>query len=196
MARGVRDVGPPQKARGLTQRSRVALGVPNASGLAALPGGAFLVVDDDHGIYHADASGKARLAHAKSVRLGDLEGIAFDAARGRVVVVCEEGGAVVALLVKKQRGAFALGAPAKLGRLPAIGRAHNKGWEGIAWVPAGVFGPHETLLAVHEGKPKRLGVFAYPELETRALCELPAAGKKALCDLSDVAFESGTGRGS
>jgi len=190
------EAAPTPKGGELVQRQRITLKIPNASGIALLGTGLFLVVDDDDGIFTADASGEAKLMRegTGTGSLHDLEGISIDVSRSLVLVVAEKGGSVQSIPLTQKAGSTALGTPESLGKLPSIGKEDNKGWEGISWVPAGALGPDELLLAVHERKPKRLGVFSYPGLETQALLELPQEAKDALRDLSDIAFDPETRR--
>jgi uncharacterized protein YjiK len=48
-------------------------------------------------------------------------------------------------------------------------------------------------VAVHEAKPKRVGIFALPDLEQTHDLELPKAAKKLLDDLADVTVDPVTG---
>ena len=48
-------------------------------------------------------------------------------------------------------------------------------------------------MAVHEGKPRRVGVFALPGLVQTHDLRLPGAARDALADLADVAVDSVTG---
>lgn len=181
--------------RDLVLRRRVPLEVPQASGVALFAPGRFLVVDDNKGIFAADEAGRAALLRSGKCgdSMHDLEGITIDRNRGLAILVCEKGGSVQSVPLSDKTGAPELGTPQPIGKLPSIGREDNKGWEGVAWIPDGALAPGEFLLAVHERKPKRLGIFTYPALETRVLLELPRQAKDAMRDLSDLAFDPKTG---
>lgn len=109
-----------------------------------------------------------------------------------------------------------LGAPVRIGRLPDWQRKRNKGtvnallwthhacvstligWEGVDILPAELTADGiARLLAVHEGKPRRLGVFSlHPDnwLATEANLKLPKQLKQHLKDLSDITVDTRTGR--
>ena len=60
--------------------------------------------------------------------------------------------------------------------------------EGIFAVPAGVFAPAPVLLAAHQAKPRRIGVFDAETLQQQSLWRLPGAARKKLGDLNDIAL--------
>ena len=176
----------------LQPHHRVRLEVPHASGLVVLDATTLLVVDDDRGICVADASGHAELisSNKRYACLEDLEGICLDADRGRVLVVSEKSGDVIALALTREDGAFSLGEPSRIGALESIGKKSNKGWEGLACVPSDRLGASAFLVAVHESKPRRVGLFSLPHLENVAVLKLPKGAKDELKDLSDVEYMS------
>src|SRR5262245_30114471 len=129
-----------------------------ASGVAVHPSGVLLVVDDEAGIF-AHARGKG----PEEAPIGDIcgcEGVALDEAGTTLYVVSEDSRKVTAFAVRAKRGSIALGAPEKRGALPKLGSKSNKGWEGLAVRP-GRFekDKHSRLVAVHEGKPRQVGIF-------------------------------------
>lgn len=166
----------------------VELEVPQASGVVAIDDGVFLVVDDDRGVYIAYEDGRASvLASRKDHReLRDLEGICLGP-DGSAWVLSERTSAVYSLAIERDGSEIQLAAPELVAEIEHIARKKNKGWEGIE-----VFGSH--VLCCHEDKPKRIGVFSLPHLETVAVLDLPKRVDKALDDLSDLTVDPETGR--
>lgn len=161
-----------------------------ASAVAALPGTMFLA-EDDEGIYRL-RGGRLTLWAGADLHeaLTDLEGLASDPTGGRLWALAEETGEVVTLATEGRRRVAA-----SLGRLARPGRKSNKGYEGLAFLPA-AHSPNRraSLLAVHEGKPRRVAVFGLPDLVQTAEFKLPAEAKEALADLADVTVDPVTGR--
>lgn len=173
----------------LMQRASRPLDMRGASAVAAVPGVMFLAEDDD-GIYRL-SRGRLILWAAAALHpaLGDLEGIALDPAGRRVWALAEESGEVVSLPVTGKRRTVQ-----QLGRLPRPGGRENKGYEGLAYLPRSLSPNGRTsLLAAHEGKPRRLRVFALPDLTMTHEFKLPADAKDALADLADVTVDPATG---
>jgi hypothetical protein len=132
------------------------LPVRSASAVAALPG-ALLVVDDDEGIYRV-TRGKATLWAGRDHHpaLGDLEGLAVDDAHTRVWALAEGSGAIIALRLASRSPQ-----PEVLGHLPRPGQRKNKGFEGLAFMPARLSPSRcASLVAVNEGKPRRVLISA------------------------------------
>jgi sugar lactone lactonase YvrE len=75
----------------------------------------------------------------------------------------------------------------QLGRLPRLSKEKNKGWEGIFVVDAGVLAAEAVILAVHQAKPRRIGMFDAETLQQRSLLRLPKTARKNIDDLNDVA---------
>lgn len=133
-------------------------GMPEASDVAALPGGRFIVVGDkkDSAVI-VDAAGKRTKLELPGLKNGksQLEGVTYDPVRKHLFVAREESGELLryawdagkknALPVLEKRMALDLGGP------------RNKGVEGLAWVPGEVSptGMPQLLLA-KEGKPREL----------------------------------------
>lgn len=165
------------------------LEVPQASGVASLGDGRFLVVDDDHGVYLADASGAAELVASRDdhAELHDLEGICIGP-DGDAWVLSERTSAVYALPIQRAKGRVRLGAPRLVGEVEHVAKKKNKGWEGLALWP----GSSPRLLACHEDKPRRIGVFG-ADLRTIAMLSLPDALDEALADLSDLTVDPRSG---
>jgi uncharacterized protein YjiK len=81
-----------------------------------------------------------------------------------------------------------------LGTLPEISRKKNKGWEGIDIIPGRLLPDGEPLLvAVHEGSPRRIGVFTFPDIEEVTHFKLTGDLKDHMADISDVAVCPKTG---
>ena len=84
--------------------------------------------------------------------------------------------------------------PEVIGYLPRPGTKKNKGLEGLAFLPARLSPSRRaSLVAVHEGKPRRVGVFALPDLDLTHDLKLPDAAKRLLKDLADVTVDPVTG---
>ncbi len=165
------------------------LPVRGASAVAAIPG-ALLVVEDDRGIYRVER-GRARLWAGRDLHpaLGDLEGLTVNEARTHVWALAEEDGAVISMRLRDH-----LPRPVAIGHLPRPGRTKNKGFEGLAFMPARLSPSHRTsLVAVHEGKPRRVGIFALPDLELTHDLKLPGPIKDLLPDLADVTVDPVSG---
>ncbi len=163
--------------------------VPSSSGLVARGEDRFVVVSDDDGVYEV-TGGEARLVlrTRDDDALEDLEGICR-APGGGLLVLSEARGQVSRIQLDPPD------VIEHLGRLSEIGRSRNKGWEGLDLVP-GTCSPDRRarLLAVHEGRPRRVGLFDLPDLGEVALLKLPRSIKDHASDLSDVSFETATGR--
>ena len=153
-------MGKKQKRR--LPRARVAaeqtLGVQEASAVARLPSGGFLVVDDEKGIFRctlaASTDDEAEPELLDAARgLSDLEGICLDDRGESAWVLAERDGAVWKHAVQADR----LGPGSRVGTLPRLNERKNHGWEGIAYAPAGVLASDATLVAVHQTKPRRVG---------------------------------------
>lgn len=160
-----------------------------ASAVAAVPGG-LLVVDDDEGIYRV-TRGKATLWAGRQHHpgLGDLEGLAVDDARTTVWALAEDSGAVISLRLEGRSPH-----PEVLGHLPRPGKRKNKGFEGLAFMPARWSPSHrDSLVAVNEGRPRRVLIFRLPELSLTHELKLPERGKDLLDDLADVTVDPKTG---
>lgn len=173
----------------LRQGSTRTVPLAGASAVAAMPGVMFLA-EDDEGIYKLQR-GRCTLWAGRTLHaaLGDLEGLAMDERRGLIWALAEESGAVLELPTRQRRREARV-----LGRLPRPGRKRNKGFEGLAFMPAAVSpNRRDSLVAVHEGKPRRVAVFALPDLEETHHYKLPREAKRALDDLADVTVDPITG---
>lgn len=177
-----------RKAKGARVLSRHALGVQEASGVARLPDGSFLVVDDERGVFRAWLERPSeRLRTGEG--LEDLEGVCVSADGATAWLLSERDGAV-------WRHALDEGQPdggVRLGALPRQSNKKNRGWEGLAFAPAGTLADDEILVAVHQRGPRLVGLFDPMSLEERAVLSLPRAVKKHLGDLNDVSVHPVTG---
>ncbi len=162
---------------------RWALGVQEASAVAPLGEGRFLVVDDEAGIFRC-AIASDPVALEAGAGLSDLEGICVGARGRSAFVLAERDGSVWRYALEDD----ALHAGDRLGRLSRIGKKKNAGWEGIAFHPE-----RGELVAVHQAKPRRVGFFDVESLEERATLRLPKAARKALDDLNDVTVHPRSG---
>jgi uncharacterized protein YjiK len=165
------------------------LSIRGASAVACIPG-ALLVVEDDEGIFRVERA-RASLWAGRELHpaLGDLEGLAVDEANRRVWALAEEDGTVIALSLATRSPRATV-----VGHLPRPRKRKNKGFEGLAFMPARVSPSRRaSLVAVHEGKPRRVGVFALPDLEPTHDLKLPDEAKDLLDDLADVTVDPVTG---
>jgi len=160
-----------------------------ASAVAAIPGG-LLLVEDDKGIFRV-ADGRATLWAGRDDHpaLGDLEGLASDDTHSTVWAVAEEDGAVIALRLRGRSRR-----PTLVGHLPRPGKRKNKGFEGVAFMPARLSPSRRaSLVVVNEHKPRRVQLFALPALTLTHDLKLPGSLKDLLDDLSDVTVDPVTG---
>lgn len=165
------------------------LPVRGASAVAAVPRG-LLVVEDDEGIFRI-TGGRASLWASRKDHpaLGDLEGLATDEAHRVAWAVAEEDGAVIALDLRGRSRR-----PTLVGYLPRPGTQKNKGFEGVAFMPARLSPTRRSsLVVVNEGKPRRVQLFALPSLTLTHDMKLPGALKDLLDDLADVTVDPVTG---
>jgi uncharacterized protein YjiK len=166
-----------------------ALGVQEASGLSPLGGGAFLVVDDEKGIFRCASEGDPIRLEAGAA-LADLEGICLSDDGGSAFVLSERDGGVWRFALADG----ALGHGTRLGKLTELNDRKNAGWEGIAFAAAGTFAANAELVAVHQKKPRRVGFFDAETLEPRLTLRLPKAARKGLSDLNDIIIDPTTQR--
>jgi len=162
-----------------------ALGVQEASGLAPVGDGSFLVVDDEHGIFRCSPDGASvQLDAGKG--LADLEGIVVTPDGRHAYVVSERDGSIWRFVVEGD----GLGAGERLGQLPQLSKKRNQGWEGVAFAPAGTLSEQMTLVAAHQVKPRRIGLFDPETLELHMLLKLPKAARKTIGELNDIAIDA------
>lgn len=180
MAKAKKNKG---RARVVSERP---LGVQEASGVAVLGDGVFLVVDDEKGVFRCDDDGATPLEAAKGLK--DLEGICVSSDGAWVYILAERDGSVWRCAVDGQQ----LGAATRLGALPRLNKEKNQGWEGISYLAEGFFGASAELVAVHQTGPRRVGFFAVDTLEPRALLRLPKRARDCLGDLNDVTVLPGS----
>jgi len=167
--------------------SQQPLGVAEASAVAALGDGAFLVVSDEDGLFRCKL-GAPPTHLAVSDKLTDLEGLCFIAERSEALALTEHDASVWRFPLVD--GELAPGH--RLGSLPEIGTGHNSGWEGIAYAAAGVLADTDLLVAVHQERPRRIGLFDAKTLAERAILRLPKDARKRLDDLNDVTVDPKT----
>ena len=172
------------------QRSVCGLEVREASAIAPLGGGRFVVVDDARGVYFVEDTGLAELIASREDHreLRDLEGCCL-APNGDIWVLSERTSAIYALA----RDGDGLGEPSLVAELKHIAKKSNKGWEGMTIRRAEAW-PDQTarLVTVHEGKPRAVGVFDLATFDVESLLELPKATKKVLADVSDLTVDPET----
>lgn len=166
------------------------LPIRGASAIAAV-GGALFVVEDDEGIYRIVGTRAALWAGRDMCpALGDLEGVAVDDDQSVLWALSERDGTVIEISLRSRSPR-----PAPIGHLPRPGTKKNKGFEGLAFMPARLSPTgRASLVAVHEDKPRRVGVFALPDLEMTHELKLPDDAKPLLEDLADVTVDPLTGQ--
>lgn len=166
-----------------------ALPIRGASGVAASHAG-LLLVEDDLGIYRLRGATASLWAGPDlHPALGDLEGIATSDDGRTVWAVAEECGTLVELRVTP-RGPSVVRASS----LARPGDRRNKGYEGLAYVPAALSPTRRAaLVAVHEHKPRRVRVFDRRTQKLEIDYKLPRDAKRLLDDLADVAIDPLTG---
>ena len=171
------------------------LKVPGASGIVPLGEGRLAVVHDDIGVFEVREGAATQVVSAKDhPGLEDLEGACLEPGGGAILVLCEARGAVSRIELAAGGGLGPGSVPVLVGSLPDLESRANKGWEGLECLPGALSPDGEAkILAVHERDPRRLGVFAWPSLETTALLELPEALGDAASDLADIAVQPETG---
>jgi uncharacterized protein YjiK len=162
------------------------LGVQEASGVVALAGGTFLVVDDEAGIFRC-APDDDPVQLDVGMGLSDLEGICVSADGSVAYVLAERDGSVWRFELDPE-----LGDGDRLGKLPKLGKKKNQGWEGIAFAKAGTFSDDDELVGVHQVSPRRVGFFDAETLRPRLTLRMPKRARKQLGDLNDVAIHPGT----
>ena len=163
------------------------LGVPEASGVAPLADGRFLVADDELGLHLCTRDGDARPLSPR-IR-GDLEGVCIAPDGKTVCVLCEKRGTVWLAELDNDE----LSQVRTLGTLPRLGE-RNRGWEGICFATHHWYSGR-ALLASHQRNPQLLGLFALPNLAEVARFELPKHKRlrKSLRDLNDLAIHPSSG---
>lgn len=164
------------------------LGVQEASGVASLGEGRFLVVDDEHGVFRCSVTGDAERLDA-GVGLADLEGVCVTPDGAAAYLLAERDGGVWRHDIEGAE----LAQGTRVGRLPRLAKKKNQGWEGIAIAPAGIWGASAELVAVHQTKPRQVVICSLDTLEPRARLRLPKAARKALGDLNDVTVDPQSG---
>ena len=166
--------------------AEVDTGVKGASGICHLPGGEVLVVDDDHGIAQMLKDSRARKL-VKSAK--DVEGLCASPDGRHVWVVHEGTRRVERYDVDHSGGQLRLTSAGDAKKLPKLkGAVDNKGWEGLAFLPA-TSGLGGSLACVHERSPRRIGLFALPDLDTGFMLKLPKDARELLPDLADIAVD-------
>lgn len=162
-----------------------ALGVQEASGLAPVDDGSFFVVDDEHGIFRCFPDGDPEQLDA-GMGMADLEGISIMPDGKHACVLSEHDGSVWRFRIDGND----LCDGERLGNLPRLSKKKNQGWEGIAFAAAGTFVNHMEVVAAHQVKPRRIGLFNAETLEQRALLRLPKVVRKVIGELSDIAVDA------
>lgn len=163
-------------------RTEHVLGVQEASGLARIADGSFLVVDDEHGVFRCIPGDDPELLDAGQ-GMADLEGITITPDGSYVYILSERDGSVWRFAV--DGGSLRLGK--QLGHLPRLSKKKNNGWEGIALVAAGTFVERMEIMAAHQVNPRKIGLFDAETLEQRALMRLPKDARKVIGELNDIA---------
>jgi uncharacterized protein YjiK len=179
--------------KGVTRADLVAevqLGTP-MSGIVHLPTGQTLVINDDKGVYEVRPGEEPRLLF----KLKDGEGITVDA-KGQYLYALEEKSRRVHKLEVRSdaKGRLALRDTDASKKLPKLKGQSNTSWEGICFLPKElVGGQSDCLVCVHEGSPRRIGIYELPDLHHGVTLKLPKGAKDLLPDLADITVEPKTG---
>ena len=177
--------------KGASLVAEVPMGLPT-SGLIHLSTGETLVVRDDKGVFEVRPGEEPR----RLFKMKDLEGITVDDKEKYVYVVEENARTVHKLEIRRDdHGGVELHDTGDSRKLPKFkGGVENKGWEGIAFLSKDIAGgKHDCLVCVHEGSPRRIGIYELPDLDTGVTLKLPKEAKKLLPDLADAAIDPKTG---
>ncbi len=172
-----------------------ALGSKEASGVIRTKKG-WLIADDDKGLFYQTHQGETiKQIGSKHKAAQGIEGLCLSEDGKTAYTLSEDSRAVYAMpLSFDKKGHPKLGEAERLGRLPTLGDTHNKGWEGLDILPARFSADgKQHLVAIHEGEPRQIGIFALPDLTTAHLLKLPNEVKEHLADLSDIAICPKTG---
>lgn len=182
----------PQASATFVRGPTIATGAREASDVVALPDGRLLVVSDvdDFATLVGPGSKRARLPLPElRGKESQLEAVTYDPKKQRLFVIREERAELL-------RYDWPLRGEPTLDKTFDLGRpdAKNKGFEGLAYLPAEHTPDGEPrLLLAHEGKPRRL--FWLDDSGKGALRELALEGaaKELLRDFSALAVEPTTG---
>lgn len=178
--------------KGASLVAEIDTGVQSPSGICHLPTGETLIVDNDKGIAHMKKDGEA-VKLVKDAK--DVEGICSDD-KGKYVYAVQEGSRKVVRyeVTRKSGGEVELKQSGETRRLPKLKEVDNKGWEGLSFLSKEVAGgKHDHLVAVHEGSPRRIGIFKLPDLDDGVTLRLPGKAKDLLPDLADITIDPKTG---
>jgi hypothetical protein len=170
--------------------AEVEIGMPS-SGICHLPSGEMIAASDNKGVYEVRPGEDPRLLF----KCKDCEGVTVDD-KGKHVYVVEEGTRKVHKLEVRHddKNRLTLRDTDESRKLPKLKEQKNTGWEGIAFLPKElVGGKKDALVCVHEGSPRRIGIYALPDLDTGVTLKLPKDAKDLLPDLADVAVDPKTG---
>jgi uncharacterized protein YjiK len=179
------DAAPaPATVAATTLRLRERRQAPRGVSALLWQGPALWMVHDDKGVFVVD--GELVAGPTLHPLLGDLEGMTRDD-DGGIVVVAEESGQLLRVLGAR---VTLVGQPLR-SLLPAA--KENKGFEGVAFMPARFSSHGPRWLVVHEKSPKVLMVLD-AQGAWQASVPLPPAIDAALGDLSDVAVDPQDGR--
>jgi hypothetical protein len=170
--------------------AEVQLGVP-MSGIVNLPSGQTLAINDDKGVYEVRPGEEPRLLF----KLKDGEGLAVDDKGKYVYALDEKNRSVHKLEVRTdEKGRLALRDTDDTKKLPKLKGESNTGWEGICFLPKELAGgKKDCLVCVHEGSPRRIGIYELPDLDNGVTLKLPKSAKGLLPDLADIAVDPKTG---
>jgi uncharacterized protein YjiK len=163
-------------------------GIREASGVAPLADGSFLLVDDEEGVFRV-VPGREPEPVAAGRGFADLEGICVDRDGSRAWVLAERDGAVWSFEMKNGAPTN----PSRLGTLPSKNKNANAGWEGLSFAPAGTLADAPRLVAAHQRKPRCIAVVDIESLACERTYRLPKAARKALDDLNDLAVHPVSG---
>jgi uncharacterized protein YjiK len=174
-------------ASGQVMNFKIPIG--EASGIACLPNGNFLIIDDEEGVFFFDPQKQKvwpALSSHQYESLDDLEGITISTDQKNVYLLSEDGGRIFVSNLASGTQGVQLQEPQLLGSLAMIGNEKNKGYEGICII---ILDGKDHLLAVHQDKPMALAIFSLPDLKKVTMCKLPGDLEELQKNLSDVTVD-------
>jgi uncharacterized protein YjiK len=175
-----------------SQQEHYLTGVKEQSSLAFVSSAAgFITVSDEKGRVYSikpQPNGEAVvILLAQSRDLKGMEGVCLDRSGNGLLVLSEKTAKLWQLKLSGQTGLPELGKPVLIKKLESVATKNNKGYEGLALLAAELSPDgREWLLAVQEGKPRKVVFFNPATLELDGMAKIPDGAKRALPDLSDL----------
>lgn len=164
--------------------------IAEASGVASLPNGFTLIVDDATGLYARSPTGQTE----HLLQLEELEGLTVSPDGKTAYVVSEDDRKVRRLDLELTKDGVVAGEAEVIGRLGKSDAGNNDGWEGLEYIPAELSPSGEPmLLASQEGGDRELALFTIEPFHNLRSYEMNHAAKALLRDVSDIAVDPQSG---